>query len=119
MPLHLSAWVLTIPFIGTCLQEAGLDIKVSIGLRGGSKSAEEARQCGFTEQEGTLGEVFDVTSESDLVVLLISDAAQVGRGWQQEGTAAGLRCSHVARGVGKGRWWWQLSNAAQAGRVRT
>lgn len=63
------------------LQEAGLDIKVSIGLRGGSKSAEEARQCGFTEQEGTLGEVFDVTSQSDLVILLISDAAQVGRGW--------------------------------------
>eukprot|EP00891_Asterochloris_glomerata_P009483 jgi/Astpho2/9483/fgenesh1_pm.00145_%23_22_t len=58
------------------IKEAGLDIKVSIGLRGGSKSAEEARQCGFTEQEGTLGEVFDVTSQSDLVILLISDAAQ-------------------------------------------
>ena len=80
MPLHLLAWILlTPPLTGPCLQEAGIDIKVSIGLRGGSKSAEEARQCGFTEQEGTLGEVFDVTSQSDLVVLLISDAAQVSR----------------------------------------
>ena len=32
---------------------------------------------GFTEANGTLGEVFDVISKSDMVVLLISDAAQV------------------------------------------
>lgn len=35
---------------------------------------------GFTEADGTLGEVFDVISKSDMVVLLISDAAQVGWG---------------------------------------
>jgi ketol-acid reductoisomerase len=58
------------------IAEAGLDIKVSIGLRAGSKSTEEARQCGFKEDDGTLGEVFDIIPKSDLVVLLISDAAQ-------------------------------------------
>ena len=57
--------------------EANMDVKVSIGLRQGSKSAEEARQCGFTEDEGTLGDVLDVVGDSDLVILLISDAAQV------------------------------------------
>jgi ketol-acid reductoisomerase len=31
---------------------------------------------GFTEKDGTLGETFDVVAKSDLVVLLISDAAQ-------------------------------------------
>jgi ketol-acid reductoisomerase len=31
---------------------------------------------GFTEKDGTLGEMFDVIRESDLVILLISDAAQ-------------------------------------------
>lgn len=57
-------------------KEANLDIKVKIGLRSGSKSAAEAKECGFTEEAGTLGEVLDVVSESDLVILLISDAAQ-------------------------------------------
>ena len=57
--------------------EANMDVKVSIGLRKGSKSAEEARQCGFTEEDGTLGDVLDVVGDSDLVILLISDAAQV------------------------------------------
>ncbi len=54
-----------------------MDVKVTIGLRKGSKSAEEAKQCGFTEEQGTLGEVLDVVGDSDLVILLISDAAQV------------------------------------------
>lgn len=54
-----------------------MDVKVSIGLRQGSKSADEARQCGFTEDNGTLGDVLDVVGDSDLVILLISDAAQV------------------------------------------
>lgn len=31
---------------------------------------------GFTEKSGTLGETFDVVAQSDLVILLISDAAQ-------------------------------------------
>lgn len=59
------------------LQEAGLgdQIKVVIGLRPESPSNEEARQVGFTEADGTLGEVFDVISSSDFVVLLIADAA--------------------------------------------
>jgi hypothetical protein len=50
---------------------------VAVGLRGGSSSAAEARACGFTEEAGTLGEVFDVITKSDFVILLISDAAQV------------------------------------------
>ena len=58
-------------------KEANMDVKVKIGLRQGSKSASEAKECGFTEEDGTLGEVLDVVGESDLVILLISDAAQV------------------------------------------
>lgn len=57
--------------------EAGLDIKVTIGLRPDSPSVSEAEACGFSRSDGTLGDVFDVVSSSDLVVLLISDAAQV------------------------------------------
>ena len=37
---------------------------------------DEARAAGFTEENGTLGEMYSVISESDLVLLLISDAAQ-------------------------------------------
>lgn len=58
------------------LAEAGMDTKVVIGLRSDSPSCAEARAVGFTEADGTLGEVFDVISKSDMVVLLISDAAQ-------------------------------------------
>lgn len=57
--------------------EAGMDVKVVIGLRSDSPSVAEAEACGFTKAAGTLGDVFDVISSSDLVVLLISDAAQV------------------------------------------
>lgn len=49
---------------------------MTIGLRKGSPSVNEARAVGFTEETGTLGEVFDVISSSDFVILLISDAAQ-------------------------------------------
>ena len=56
---------------------AGMDVKVKIGLRAGSQSVTEAEAVGFTKAKGTLGEVLDVVAESDLVVLLISDAAQV------------------------------------------
>ena len=48
-----------------------------IGLRKGSKSMEDARAVGFTEESGTLGDVLETVAESDLVLLLISDAAQV------------------------------------------
>jgi len=58
------------------LNEAGASISVSIGLREGSSSFEEAKECGFSEADGTLGEMFDVIKQSDLVILLISDAAQ-------------------------------------------
>jgi ketol-acid reductoisomerase len=54
----------------------GTDIVVKIGLRPGSKSAQEASAVGFSEASGTLGETFEVVRESDLVLLLISDAAQ-------------------------------------------
>jgi ketol-acid reductoisomerase len=55
---------------------AGTGIKVKVGLRAGSSSMRDARQAGFTEENGTLGEMYDVIRESDMVLLLISDAAQ-------------------------------------------
>ncbi|OEU22778.1 ketol-acid reductoisomerase [Fragilariopsis cylindrus CCMP1102] len=58
------------------LAVAGADIKVSIGLREGSSSFEEAKAVGFSEEDGTLGEMYDIIGKSDLVMLLISDAAQ-------------------------------------------
>ncbi len=54
----------------------GTGIRVKVGLRGGSSSEAAAREAGFTKESGTLGEMFDVIKESDLVLLLISDAAQ-------------------------------------------
>lgn len=57
-------------------EEAGLDIKVKIGLRPSSSSWKLAESVGFTEDKDTLGEMFDTIKESDLVILLISDAAQ-------------------------------------------
>ena len=64
------------------LEEVGSDIKVAVALRSGSSSEAEARACGFTEEAGTLGEVFDMVSTSELVILLISDAAQVACGYK-------------------------------------
>ena len=55
---------------------AGSRIKVKVGLRAGSSSMDEARKAGFSEKDGTLGEMMDVIAGSDLVILLISDAAQ-------------------------------------------
>ena len=54
----------------------GTSIKVKVGLQKGSNSVAAAREAGFTESAGTLGEMYDVIRESDLVILLISDAAQ-------------------------------------------
>lgn len=59
-------------------KDAGVDAKVTIGLRQGSRSMKEAEKAGFTEADGTLGEMYKVISESDFVVLLISDAACAG-----------------------------------------
>ncbi|BCO08181.1 hypothetical protein GF1_05570 [Desulfolithobacter dissulfuricans] len=55
----------------------GTDIRVKVGLRDGSSSMASAREAGFTEESGTLGEMWEVIGESDMVILLISDAAQV------------------------------------------
>ena len=55
----------------------GIDVTVKIGLRSGSASMDSAREAGFTEANGTLGEMYEVLGESDMIVLLISDAAQV------------------------------------------
>ena len=55
----------------------GTGIKVVVGLRKESKSAEAARRIEFTEENGTLGDMWEVISSSDLVLLLISDVAQV------------------------------------------
>ncbi|MEV1175207.1 hypothetical protein [Nonomuraea sp. NPDC049784] len=54
---------------------AGTDIQVAVGLRPGSASAADARAHGFTEQDGTLGDWLAVAADSDLVILLIADAA--------------------------------------------
>jgi ketol-acid reductoisomerase len=55
---------------------AGTDIKVKVGLRENSASIPSAEAAGFTRANGTLGEMYQVIAESDLVILLISDAAQ-------------------------------------------
>jgi ketol-acid reductoisomerase len=55
---------------------AGSSITVTVGLRSDSSSARAARDAGFSEKEGTLGEVFQVIEDSDLVLFLIADAAQ-------------------------------------------
>ncbi|SOD64249.1 ketol-acid reductoisomerase [Streptomyces zhaozhouensis] len=54
---------------------AGSDIRVTVGLRPGSASAADARAHGFTEENGTLGTMREVVAASDLVLLLIADAA--------------------------------------------
>ena len=55
---------------------AGSGIDVVVGLRAGSASTDAARAAGFSEDEGTLGELLDVAARSDLAILLIADAAQ-------------------------------------------
>ena len=57
----------------------GTGIKVVIGLGEGAAFQAEidsAEAAGFTRADGTLGEMFKVISESDLSIILISDAAQ-------------------------------------------
>ncbi|TKY48928.1 Ketol-acid reductoisomerase [Spatholobus suberectus] len=58
------------------LADAKSDIVVKIGLRKGSRSFAEARAAGFSEENGTLGDIWETVSGSDLVLLLISDSAQ-------------------------------------------
>lgn len=54
----------------------GSDIKVVVGIQAGSTSFAKARDVGFSVGDGTLGEMYSVINTSDLVILLISDAAQ-------------------------------------------
>lgn len=58
------------------LAEAKSDTVVKVGLRKGSRSFAEARAAGFTEDNGTLGDIWETIAGSDLVLLLISDSAQ-------------------------------------------
>jgi ketol-acid reductoisomerase len=53
----------------------GSGICVKVGLRAGSSSMTQAAAVGFTTESGTLGEMYDVIHESDMSLLLISDAA--------------------------------------------
>lgn len=76
---------------------AGTSIRVKVGLRPASTSMAAARRAGFTEDAGTLGEMFEVIRESDLVLLLISDAAQselYGRLFETLRPGATLGLSH-------------------------
>jgi ketol-acid reductoisomerase len=50
-------------------------IRVKVGLREGSSSMKQAAVVGFTTENGTAGEMYDVIHESDMSLLLISDAA--------------------------------------------
>jgi ketol-acid reductoisomerase len=54
---------------------------MQVGLRKGSSSFAEARDAGFSEESGTLGDMWETISGSDLVLLLISDSAQVNQSW--------------------------------------
>ncbi|GMP42131.1 hypothetical protein CsSME_00011968 [Camellia sinensis var. sinensis] len=54
------------------LAEAKSNIVVKIGLRKGSRSFAEACAAGFSEENGTLGDIWETISGSDLVLLLIS-----------------------------------------------
>jgi len=55
---------------------AGTGITVTVGLRTGSSSVADAEANGFRRADGTLGDWLDVVAASDLVLLLVSDAAQ-------------------------------------------
>jgi ketol-acid reductoisomerase len=57
----------------------GTGIRVVVGLRENSKSIPSAEAAGFTRESGTLGEMFSVIGESDMVLLLIADAALAGQ----------------------------------------
>ncbi|ARV62434.1 ketol-acid reductoisomerase [Nostocales cyanobacterium HT-58-2] len=52
------------------------NIKVKVGLRENSYSIFLAEKAGFTKENGMLGEMYEVIYNSDLSILLISDAAQ-------------------------------------------
>ena len=47
-------------------------------------------KAGFTEENGTLGDIWETVAPSDLVLLLISESAQVGGLWK--GPALSFSC---------------------------
>jgi ketol-acid reductoisomerase len=57
----------------------GTGITVKVGLRRGSESMKQAEAAGFTNANGTLGEMYEVIKTSDFTILLISDGAQAGQ----------------------------------------
>lgn len=59
------------------LQNTGSDIKVCVGLRPGSKSLQAAREAGFFEVDGTLGDPYALASKSDLIICLVADGGMV------------------------------------------
>src|SRR5438445_4064640 len=46
---------------------AGTGISVAVGLRPGSRSADDARRNGFSEDDGTLGDWLEVAASAELV----------------------------------------------------
>ncbi|THG17667.1 hypothetical protein TEA_014776 [Camellia sinensis var. sinensis] len=50
--------------------------ELQIGLKKGSRSFAEAHTAGFREESGNLSDIWETITGSDLVLLLISDAAQ-------------------------------------------
>lgn len=54
----------------------GTGICVKVGLQFGSSSFAKAEAAGFSVADCTLGEMYEVIAEADLVIILISDAAQ-------------------------------------------
>jgi len=53
------------------------DINISIGLRENSNSISKANSHNFTKESNTLDEMYKVVSESDMILYLVSDVAQV------------------------------------------
>lgn len=80
---------------------------MTIGLRPGPRSAADARAHGFTEDDGTLGDWLDIAAESDLLILLIAEAALAAQHQEifaesKPGAVHGM-CSRTTR-LGVRRW---------------
>lgn len=75
----------------------GTGIRVKVGLRKDSSSMASAREAGFSEDKGTLGEMYEVIRESEMVLLLIADSAQAetfGKVFESLRPGATLGLSH-------------------------
>lgn len=76
-------------------QHLGMNIPVRVALREGSQHREDARQAGFTEEDGTLVTPEEGLSTTGLALMLISDQAMAQEGERYlsllpEGAAVGL-----------------------------